>query len=161
MTHLVGNLLLGELALGRPDTADLRAGINPGGEILDQPTVRVAADDMTGRKTPLVVARAGEPRETDHIADRIDMLDLSLVELVDVDLLARVGFATNLVQAQIVGISGATLRPEQIIAAQLLARFQVQNHTIVAGLYLLIDLIMANNRASVAQMITQRVDDFV
>jgi hypothetical protein len=62
----------------------------PVGKLVDQRPVALAVGDVGADEAALVITGAGQCRRAGDVADRVDVLELGLVALVDLDLAAFV-----------------------------------------------------------------------
>ncbi|MCY1350667.1 hypothetical protein D9M69_369030 [compost metagenome] len=160
LAHFVGDLRLGELALVLADGADLRNGVDAGRHVVDETPAVVLHRAASGRTT-LVGGSAGQARPADHIASGEDIADLGAVVLVDVDLATAVDLDADVLQAQLVGVAGTAVAPQQRVSLDLLAGFEVQDHPVLQALDALVLLVVTDQHVVVAQVVAEGVGDLV
>src|SRR5690606_8187687 len=100
--HLEGDLGFGEVVLGAAHEADLGDRVDADGLDLVHPGDGLAAG-VVGGEAALLHGRGGEGRETDHVADGVDVRDLGAVVGVHLDAAAVVGGQAGGLQAEVVG----------------------------------------------------------
>ena len=161
MPHLVRHLARGQFAFGGAKGADFRQGVDAGGNVFHQPLLACAVERMRSGKPALVVSRAGKAGVAHHVADRVDMRLRGLVGRIDHDRAARVALNAERFEPDGVRVAGAPLRPQQHIALDDLVRLEVHAHAGIVGLDALVLLAMAYQNTALAQVIGERVDDFV
>ncbi|MNF54779.1 hypothetical protein D3C84_362190 [compost metagenome] len=80
--------------------------------------------------------------------------------LVDLDLPAAVDLDADVFQAQLVGVAGTTVTPEQGIGLDLLARLEMQNHPVIHTFDALVLFVVADQYVAVTQVIAERIGNF-
>lgn len=122
-TDLERHPLLGELVLGPAHEADLGDGVDA-----DRLEVVHPADGLpegvVRRRPPLLHRGRGQRRETDDVADGVDVRHLGAVVLVDRDPAARVRGQPGPVQVQLVGEPLPARRVHHRLGGDLLAALQ-------------------------------------
>src|SRR5690606_2989188 len=134
----------GQLALGLADGADLRNRVDAGGHVVDEAPA-VVLHDAAGGRAALVVGGAGQRRPADHVTGGVDVGDLGPVVLVHLDLAAAVGLQADVLQAQLVGVAGPAVAPQEGVGLDLLAGLQVQDHRVLGALDPLVLLVVTDD----------------
>ncbi|MCY1346150.1 hypothetical protein D9M69_322290 [compost metagenome] len=160
LAHFVGDLRLGELALVLADGADLRNGVDAGRHVIDEAPA-VVLHRAASSRTALVGGGAGQARPADHITSGEDVADFGAVVLVDVDLATAVDLDADVLQAELVGVAGTAVAPQQAVGLDLLAGLEVQDHPVLQALDALVLLVVTDQHVVVAQVIAQGVGNLV
>ncbi|MNF52575.1 hypothetical protein D3C84_339250 [compost metagenome] len=160
LAHFIGDFRLGQFALVLADGADLRNGVDAGGHVVDEAPA-VVLHRATGGRAPLVGGGTGQARPADHVAGCEDIADFSSVVLVDVDLATAVDLDADVLQAQLVGVAGTAVAPQQRVSLDLLAGLEVQDHPVLQALDALVLLVVTDQHVVVAQVVAEGVGDLV
>ena len=97
---------------------------------------------MRRGRTALIIGRTGEARPANHVTDRIDVRHHRLIVLIDGDLTAVVRLDADLLDVDVLGISGSAVGPQQDVGLDLLARSGVDHHAVLEALDPLILLVV-------------------
>src|SRR5690606_35310652 len=135
---------------------DLGNGVDASGHVVDE-TPAVVVDDATGGGAPLVVGGTGQRRPADHVTSCVDVADVGTVMLVDADLAPAVDLQADILQPELVGVAGTPVTPEEGIGLDLLAGFEVKDHTAIQPFHALVFFVVTNQYIVVAQVIAERV----
>src|SRR5699024_1251844 len=123
--------------------ADFWNGINTSGYIVNKvPSIFI--NNITGCGTALVIGSTGQAWPTDHITGSINIRHCRAVILIHFNLTATIGGQANVFQAQLIGITGTAIAPQETVCFDLLTGFKVQNNTLINPFNPLIFFIMAN-----------------
>src|SRR5690606_35941839 len=125
------------------DRADLRNGVNAGRYVIDE-TPAFIVHRIAGGRTPLVIGGTGQAWPADHVTGSEDVRHRSAVLLVDIDLATAVDLDADVLQPQLVGVAGTAVAPQQAVGLELLARLEVQDHTILQALDTLVLFVVAD-----------------
>ena len=106
-------------------------------------------------------AALGERWETDNIPYRIDVGAIRLKLLVDLQDPSIVGLNSDRFEIQFVRIPRSSVGPQEDVCFDLLAALQEQYDAIVMRFNLGKALVMPNDHAGLAHLITERINDFV
>ncbi|EAU65622.1 hypothetical protein STIAU_6500 [Stigmatella aurantiaca DW4/3-1] len=161
MADLVGHVLMGELLLGAPQAADLRAGVDAAGDVLHQLVFQPPLDDVGGGEAALIIRGAGQRGDAHHVSHRVDVGHDGLVRVVHLHVAARVGLDAQLVEPHVVGVAGAPVGPQEDLRLEPLAALEVQHHPVVGGLHALHLLLVADEHALFAQVVGERIGDLI
>ena len=118
-----------------------------------------AAERRERGDAALLHGRRRERREADHVADGVDALDRRAVELVDLDLPARVGLDAERLEAEAGGRALAAGRVEHGLRRDALAALEHDQRAALVALDGLDRLAEAEDHAEVAQRQLQRAHD--
>ena len=156
----VGDLLLGELLLGRADHRDLGDRVDAVGEARGR-RLRLEAEHRADREAALLRARRRKRRETDHIARRRDVRHDGLVVRVDGEPSAVVGLEAGLLELEPVGRADAADGEEHRVDHEPLAALKLDRRAAdaLAAVDLLHGLAEAESDALLPHLVDQFVDD--
>ena len=160
-SDFVGHLLGRELPLGTPHRADFRAGVDARRDVLDEPPLGGAIQNVLAGEAPLLVAGAGQPRWPDDVSRRIDVRQWGLQPLVDFHLAPVIDGDTDGFQAHVLRVAGTPVGPQQHVGLELLAGPAMQHHPVARWLDPLVLLLVTQNHTLTAQVVAQRIRDLV
>ena len=124
-------------------------------------TPRCLAHGVHGREPALLHRCRCQGRESDHVADRVDVGVGGAEELVDLDLAALVGVESGSRQIQVVGRPLPAGRVHHRLGGDPLAAAQRGDGAVVGHLHALDGLAEPERDRQVAQVEPQRLDDLV
>ena len=161
VAHFVRHFTRGEFAFGGAQRADFRQGVDTGGNVFHQFLFAHAGERMRGGEAALVVRRTRETGIADHVAHGVNMRLRGLIGRVHHDRAALVAWHPDGFEPHRVGVAGAPLRPQQHVTLDDFVGFEMHAHAAVIGFHAVVFFAVADQHAAFAQVVGQRVDDFV
>src|ERR1700683_3908297 len=127
--HHIGNLVGRERFLRLANHGDLWNRINPVRKQFGHVFKR-DSKHMTGCQASLFHRRAGKCRKSDNVTSGVDMWNVSLKELIDLQLSARVRYQSGSLQMKLIAISLAAHGVDERVSLHFLATLQLRNNSV-------------------------------